>query len=94
VLLVAEVVSPGSETTDRVLKPAQYATAGIQFHWRVEQTAQSACPVCTYVLDRASGRHREAELFAGVVKATVPFPVDIEKSGGRVDPAAPRSTHQ
>ncbi|MEU4427807.1 Uma2 family endonuclease [Actinoplanes sp. NPDC024001] len=34
VLLVVEVVSPGSETTDRIVKADQYARAGIQFYWR------------------------------------------------------------
>lgn len=36
VMLVVEVVSPGSVTTDRVTKPAQYAAAGIGAYWRVE----------------------------------------------------------
>ena len=36
VLLVVEVVSPGSVTTDRITKPAQYAAAGIPAYWRVE----------------------------------------------------------
>ncbi len=35
-LLVVEVVSPGSVTTDRITKPAQYAAAGIPAYWRVE----------------------------------------------------------
>ena len=34
VLLVAEIVSPGSETTDRIVKHDQYARAGIEFYWR------------------------------------------------------------
>ena len=37
VVLVAEVVSPGSVTVDRVDKPAEYAAAGIPHFWRVEQ---------------------------------------------------------
>lgn len=36
VLLAVEVVSPGSVTTDRITKPAQYAAAGIRSLWRVE----------------------------------------------------------
>ncbi|RDL09012.1 Uma2 family endonuclease [Streptomyces sp. HB202] len=43
VLLVVEVVSPGSETTDRIVKVDQYAKAGIPFYWRVEQ-ARHRCP--------------------------------------------------
>jgi hypothetical protein len=56
VLLVAEIVSPGSETTDRI--PVVYA----------------------YLLDSASRRYRDGEVFTGLVKATVPFPVDIDLS--------------
>lgn len=37
VVMVAEVVSPGSVTVDRVDKPAEYAAAGIPYFWRVEQ---------------------------------------------------------
>jgi Uma2 family endonuclease len=37
VLLAVEVVSPGSETLDRRMKPVEYAEAGVSFFWRVEQ---------------------------------------------------------
>jgi Uma2 family endonuclease len=37
VVLVAEVVSPGSVTVDRIDKPAEYASAGIPYFWRLEQ---------------------------------------------------------
>lgn len=36
VRFVAEIVSPGSPTTDRVTKPTLYANAGIPSYWRVE----------------------------------------------------------
>jgi len=36
VLLAVEIVSPGSERTDRWLKPVEYAEAGIMHFWRVE----------------------------------------------------------
>jgi Uma2 family endonuclease len=36
VQLIVEVVSPGSRTTDRITKPAQYAAAGIPVYLRVE----------------------------------------------------------
>lgn len=35
-LLVVEVVSPGSVSADRYLKPVKYAEAGIPHFWRVE----------------------------------------------------------
>lgn len=36
VVVAVEVVSVGSETDDRVVKPRQYAQAGIEHYWRVE----------------------------------------------------------
>ena len=81
VLLVVEVVSPGSETTDRVVKADQYARAGIPFHWRVEQAATGAPLVYTYVLDPAAGRYRDGEVFTGAVTVTAPFPVELDLGG-------------
>ena len=78
VLLVVEVVSPGSETTDRIVKADQYAKAGIPFYWRVEQAATGVPLIYTYILDPAAGRYRDGEVFTGVVKLTAPFSVDIE----------------
>jgi Uma2 family endonuclease len=78
VLLVVEVVSPGSETTDRVVKTDQYAKAGIAFSWRVEQPATGVPLVYTYILDPASRTYRDGDVFTGVVKALAPFPVEID----------------
>jgi len=36
VVLAVEIVSPGSESTDRVDKPIEYARAGIRHFWRIE----------------------------------------------------------
>jgi len=81
VLLVAEIVSPGSETTDRIVKLEQYARSGIPFYWRVEITATGIPVVYSYLLDTASRQYRDSEVFTGLVKAAVPFPVEIELSG-------------
>ncbi|MEW1718627.1 Uma2 family endonuclease [Streptomyces sp. NPDC093109] len=78
VLLVVEVVSPGSETTDRVVKVDQYARAGIAFYWRIEQAANGAPLLYTYVLDPASRTYRDGDVFTGVVKVAAPFPVEID----------------
>src|SRR3954454_21708381 len=77
VLLVVEVVSPGSETTDRIVKADQYAKASIQFYWRVEQAATGAPLLYTYVLDPATRRYREGEVFTDAVKLTVPFSFEV-----------------
>ena len=78
VRLVVEVVSPGSETTDRIVKADQYAKADIQFYWRVEQLVTGAPVVYTYVLDAATSRYRDGEVFTGVVKMTSPFAVEVD----------------
>jgi Uma2 family endonuclease len=80
VLLVTEIVSPGSETTDRIVKLDQYARAGIPFCWRVELTATGIPVGYTYVNDSASRRYRDSVVFTGLVKATVPFSVEIDLS--------------
>lgn len=79
-LLAVEIVSPGSETTDRVVKLDQYARSGIPFYWRVELTATGIPVVYSYLLDPSSRRYRDSEVFTGLVKATVPFPVEIDLS--------------
>jgi Uma2 family endonuclease len=78
VLLVVEVVSPGSETTDRIVKADQCARAGIQFYWRVEQAATGVPLVYTYLLDPATSRYRDSEIFTGSVKLAVPFHIEVD----------------
>ncbi|MFC7217227.1 Uma2 family endonuclease [Streptomyces polyrhachis] len=77
-LMVVEIVSPGSETTDRVTKTRQYAAAGIAFYWRVEQATTGVPLVYTYTLDPATRTYREGEVFTGVVKTAAPFAVEID----------------
>jgi Uma2 family endonuclease len=45
VALVAEIVSPGSRTPDRITKPAVYASAGIDSFWGVEPEDGHSSPV-------------------------------------------------
>ncbi|MBT1186130.1 Uma2 family endonuclease [Streptomyces sp. CJ_13] len=78
VLLVVEVVSPGSETTDRIVKVDQYSKSGIAFYWRVEQAATGVPLVYTYVLDPATRAYRNGDVFTGVVKVSAPFPVEVD----------------
>jgi Uma2 family endonuclease len=78
VLLVVEVVSPGSETTDRIVKVDQYAKAGIAFYWRIEQAATGVPIIYTYVLDPATKVYRDGEMFTGTIKAAAPFAVCVD----------------
>jgi Uma2 family endonuclease len=79
VLLVAEIVSPGSETDDRYHKPGDYARNGVPHFWRIE--LDPAVEVFTYHL--AHGVYREAGVFRGgdrIVDQRLPW-VDIEVTG-------------
>jgi Uma2 family endonuclease len=68
VLLAIEVMSPSSVRRDRLVKPAQYAEAGIPHFWRLE----AAEPVLvTYALDGTT--YRETGRFADEVVIDEPF---------------------
>lgn len=65
-------------TPDRVVKLNQYARSGIAFYWRIEQAATGVPLVYTSVLDPATRAYRDTEVFAGVVEASAPFPVEVD----------------
>ncbi len=71
-LLVVEVMSPSSVTTDRVAKPLQFAEAGIAHYWRFEFDPLT---LIVQVLD--DGAYREVGRFTDVVVLTEPFPVSF-----------------
>lgn len=75
VRLVAEVVSAGSRTEDRVTKPAVYAAAGIAHYWRVETKPELT--VVEYRLTEL-GRYYEHSPRAGIVTVDHPWPIEID----------------
>jgi Uma2 family endonuclease len=77
VLLVVEVVSPGSVTTDRITKPAQYAAAGIGAYWRVEPTPEPS--FTAYELPEGADVYREVGTWVRgeTAQLTVPFAADV-----------------
>ncbi|HYZ52802.1 MAG TPA: Uma2 family endonuclease [Streptosporangiaceae bacterium] len=76
VRLAIEVVSPGTTTKDRTLRPAQYAGAGIKCFWRVENQ-DDAMVVYTFEL-LPEGSYAPTGVFHSRVKLDRPFPIDIE----------------
>jgi Uma2 family endonuclease len=56
--VIVEVVSPGSDKTDRVEKMGEYASAGIPFYWLVWITGNQVASIDVYVLDHALGAYR------------------------------------
>jgi Uma2 family endonuclease len=60
VLLLAEVVSDSTNTTDRITKPAEYAGAGVPYYLRVELN-KSGRVVKLYLHENIDNPHRENE---------------------------------
>lgn len=77
VLLAVEVVSPGSVTTDRVTKPAQYAAAGIPAYWRVE--TRPSVSLTAYELAPGATAYTEIGTWGPgeIAHLQHPFPVDV-----------------
>lgn len=75
--LVVEVVSPGSQSTDRILKPAKYAAAGIPHFWRVETRPHTT--LTAYTLPPGASTYTEVGTWKAseVARFTDPFVVDI-----------------
>jgi Uma2 family endonuclease len=65
--LVIEIVSPGNERTDRVIKLAEYERGGIPEYWILDPAARTAS---FYVLD-ASGRYASREMADGIYRSHV-----------------------
>ncbi|MEE1771710.1 Uma2 family endonuclease [Streptomyces sp. JV185] len=79
VLLAVEVVSPDSEARDRDAKPQKYAAAGIPNFWLVDMAGSDNHPVVrVYELDPVSKAYALTGIHHDRLKASVPFPIDID----------------
>ena len=77
VAMVVEIVSPGSITTDRAIKPQLYSAAGIEHYLRIELSNSGP----TSVVYRLRGGHYVAIGSSGPGQPlclTEPFPVDLD----------------
>ncbi len=73
VLLAVEILSPGSRRTDRVIKRAEYAAAGIRHYWIIDLDGPSA-----EVLTLADGKYEGREVTGRiVVDGPLPFDLDL-----------------
>jgi Uma2 family endonuclease len=77
VAMVVEIVSPGSVATDRAVKPALYAAAGIGCYLRVEAGEQGPTGFAHGL--RGEGYVAEARARPGeVLRLRRPFPCDVD----------------
>ncbi|MFC3893270.1 Uma2 family endonuclease [Lentzea rhizosphaerae] len=74
VLLVVEVMSPGSKRTDFVVKPAEYAKAGIAHYWIVEL----GDPFSLAAFELVDGVYEYVDGGTGTVELTRPVPLKID----------------
>ncbi|GAA5110380.1 Uma2 family endonuclease [Pseudonocardia adelaidensis] len=75
VLLVVEVVSPGSTRTDYVHKRGEYADAGIPHYWIVDPTEPISVLACHLAGEFG---YADGGSVTGRFAATDPFPVEID----------------
>jgi len=75
VVLAVEIVSPGYERVDRVVKPAEYAAAGIAHFWRLETEPDLLLQV--HRLDGGAYRLTH-EQGSGVLRLDEPFPLVLD----------------
>jgi Uma2 family endonuclease len=75
VVLAVEIVSPGSQSMDRVLKPALYAKAGIPHFWLIE--TDDDITVHPYRLDRTAEVYEPSGSFTDVIHADEPWHIEI-----------------
>lgn len=76
VLLAVEIVSPGTGRTDRILKPAEYAAAGIPHYWVIDLTDPAS--ITTHAL--VEGRYEVTEKATGPVTLSEPATIAVDVS--------------
>jgi Uma2 family endonuclease len=81
VVLAVEIVSPGSRSMDRVLKPALYAQAGIPYYWLIETDGDIT--VQTYRLDNGAEIYAPSGSFTDVIRAAEPWQIELPIAGLR-----------
>jgi Uma2 family endonuclease len=72
IVLVVEVVSPGTRRRDRFDKPSAYADAGIPYYWRVEQN-----PVHVFAYKLSHGKYEEVGNSAEELVLDEPFAIRL-----------------
>ncbi|MER5261361.1 Uma2 family endonuclease [Actinosynnema sp. NPDC002837] len=78
VVVVIELVSPGSKRMDRVIKRGEYADAGIPHYWIVDLDPPISLVACHLAGDFG---YQDAGDVVGEFTTSVPFPVTLKLDG-------------
>jgi Uma2 family endonuclease len=81
VVLAVEIVSPRSQSMDRLMKPALYAKAGIPFYWMIE--TDGGITVHTYKLNFTDEAYQPSGTFTEAIKIDEPWRIEIPVAGLR-----------
>jgi Uma2 family endonuclease len=75
VLLAVEIISPGSHRTDTLVKPVEYANAGIPHYWVIDLNE----PLSLAAYDQAGDfGYQEAPAVTGTFTTIEPFPLQVD----------------
>ncbi|MGQ0837666.1 Uma2 family endonuclease [Actinokineospora sp.] len=74
ILIAVEILSPGSRRTDTVIKPVEYAEAGIPQYWLVDPEP----PVTINVFMLVDGHYEESQRAEHVLVVEEPCPLRID----------------
>ena len=77
VLLVVEIISPGSRSVDLRLKPFEYADAGIPHYWVVD-LAPPMPTITVFGLGAPGDGYRESQTATGGLVVAEPFPLRVD----------------
>ncbi len=80
VILAVEIVSQGTRRKDRMIRPMDYARAGIPYFWRIESEDFEPA-VFTFRLDDSTGQYSPIDVHRKVLRTEVPFEMEIELTG-------------
>ncbi|HEY7272290.1 MAG TPA: Uma2 family endonuclease [Actinoplanes sp.] len=75
VVLAVEIVSPTSQSMDRITKPALYARAGIPYYWRIE--TDGGIVVHAHKIDPAHEVYEPVGAFGEIIGTPEPWPIEI-----------------
>lgn len=77
VVLAVEIMS-GDTRKDRVVRPEEYAQAGIRYYWRVERTAAKKLVAYTFERDEATGEYLPTGVHRGRLALDDPWKIDCD----------------
>lgn len=75
VLIAVEIVSPGSERMDHVVKRGEYADAGIPHYWIIDLDRPVSAVICHHA---GVFGYQDSINATGIVRLTEPFPLTLD----------------